>query len=189
MKHLVAFYTIFVSVLSCGAGCSTSHVGDQPQQGDTVVNVFGRRLLVPLGAEEPYLNIGIIGRGKHPDPRPNHMNAPGQNRQVVISEIRLFGVLGDEETVDIYFHDLSTIEEDKQYVRLDAAVTDYGKYVVLGVKSAEDGHLYEYWLYWFTPVQDHALQVKYVVEKGAFDELGGMKEIKRFAERVRLLPE
>ena len=105
MKCIATFCILLIVVVICGLGCGTSLGSTELQPGDTIVSVLGRRVLIPMGQEEPYLNMGTNARGKHLRPRPFHRNAIGENRQVVFSQIRLWGVVGGEETTDAYYRD------------------------------------------------------------------------------------
>ena len=190
MNRLVVFYFLIAGALSytITIGCSTSSTNTQ-LQGDTVVTVFGRRVLIPMGPEEPYLNMGTNARGKHLRPRPFHRNAIGEDRQVVFSQIRLWGVVGGEETTDAYYRDWANLAGDKQYSLIEVGKTDYGRYAIICQWCTEKDAVPLYRLYWFTPNEDYAFQILYVLEPGAYEKLGGMAELKRFANRVRLLPD
>lgn len=188
MNRLAVFYFLIAGALSYNIGCSTSSTNTQ-LQGDTVVTVFDRRVLIPMGPEEPYLNMGTNARGKHLRPRPFHRNAIGEDRQVVFSQIRLWGVVGGEETTDAYYRDWANLAGDKQYSLIEAGRTNHGRYAIICQWCTEKDAVPLYRLYWFTPNEDYAFQILYVLEPSAYEKLGGIAELKRFAERVRLLSE
>lgn len=155
-----------------------------------MVTVFGRRVLIPMGTQEPYLNMSIgMARGKHPRPRPVQWNNPGLNRQVVFSQIRMSGVVGGEETADAYYLGWCDLSGDPRYSLSETGVTDYGKFVIICEGCSDKDAIDNYKLYWFTPNEDHAFQVAYSVDPIPLEALGGMIELRRFAERLRLLPD
>ena len=177
-------------LLYSSVGCAPAQSVKPQQQGDTVVHVFGRRILVPIGADEPYMNMGINELRNASDPRPNRINAPGYHRQVTFSKVRLYGVVGGKETADAFYSSMCKDYGDKEYILKECGETEYGKYGILEYRLGPDyTELGRFQLIWFTPNEDYALEVLYTVDPEVYEKLGGMTELKRFAERVRLLPD
>jgi hypothetical protein len=189
MDRLVAFCFLLYGAVSLGTKCSTFQPRDQFQEGDTVVTVFGRRVLVPMGAEEPYMNISI----NDPDVaekwlRPLRRTAPLAGRQVTFSKIKFWGVVGGKKTAETYYQEFSNWAGDERHSVVDFDRAKNGKFFIIcdGCPRGEE-EITGYLLYWFTPNEEYAFQVTYYVEINAYEKLGGISELRRFAQRVRLL--
>ncbi len=176
-------------LLSSSICCTPSQSADQPQQGDTVVDVFGRRILVPIGVDEPYMNMSINELRNDEVLRPFRIYATGDHRQVNFRKARVLGAVGGQETVDAFCTSMCKDYGDKKYVFMGCGRTEQGCYDIYEVRPGpEHSEVVSYSLYWYAPNEDYALEIFYSIGNGTYEKLGGMAELKRFAERVRLLP-
>ncbi len=190
MIRFVIRLLLLSGLFSSSISCAPPQSADQPQQGDTVVHVFGRRILVPIGVDEPYMNMGINELRNDAILRPYRIHAPGDRRQVTFRKARVLGAVGGQETVDAFCTRMCKDYGDKEYVFLGCGRTEQGCYDIYELRPGpEHSEAVRYLLYWYAPNEDYALEVSYSIGTSTYVKLGGIAELKRFAERVQLLPE
>lgn len=178
---------IFLSLISGGTiGCRTKT--SDLQAGDTVIVFEDRRVLIPLGSDTSCTLIYT----RSMDGISNYLHHcpvnPIRERQVGVKHLRLHTDLQGEVLAQAYFDGFKKGDVWSGYPFSQRIIVKeesrHGKYVII---SWNDGVRFS--LEWFTPNGDHLIAIHYVLDKVNFDELGGMAEMRRFAERVRLLPE
>ena len=142
-----------------------------------------------MGPEEPYMNIGI----NDPDVaqkslRPFRRPATLASRSVSFFKVQFWDIQGGKKTAETYYQEFSKWSGDELHSLVEVGKAKHGKYAIicLGCPLGEE-KITGYELYWFVPNEAYAFQVKYYVEINAYEKLGGNSELKRFAQRVRLL--
>ena len=63
----------------------------------------------------------------------------------------------------------------------------YGRYALLQHKWTDDQDPAGYSVEWFAPLDSEFFDVTYLINAEVFEEVGGMEELRRFAERIRLM--
>ena len=175
---------ITASVMYSGTiGCRAQTVAFQ--RGDTVIVFEDRKVLIPLGPDTSCVLLWTVSRDGEPEYLPRCPINTTRERQAGIRLLRFPSEHQQGDALAQAFFDgfeIGSVLSGQKII--EKGESEYGKYII---KSVNDG--VEYILWWFTPNRDHLISVHYVLGKANFDELGGMPEMRRFAERVRLLPE
>lgn len=72
---------------------------------------------------------------------------------------------------------------------VEVGKSPYGRYAILQHKWTDDQYPVGYSVEWFAPLDSEFLDVTYHINAEVFEDEDGIAELKRFAERVQLLPE
>ena len=154
------------------------------QSSDTVIVFEDRRVLIPLGSDTSCVSLYTVSRDGSTEYLHRCPMDPTRERQVAIKNASFNSVLRGEELGTAYFDGFKVGQAWSGDKIIEKGVSDHGKYIII---SRNDGVRYR--LNWFTPNSNHLIEIHYVLDEANFHELGGMTELRRFAERVRLFPE
>ena len=72
---------------------------------------------------------------------------------------------------------------------VEVGKSPYGQFALVQHKWSDDQYPVSYSVEWFAPLDSEFFNVTYRINAEIFEEVGGMTELKRFAERVRVLDE
>ncbi len=186
--RFAVIYIIFRCILLLGVSSCAQPPASTCEPGDTILVVYDNRLLVPRGLNPDQISV-------FPHDRANYLPSQGPpSRQVDIKTIRLVcvGCTGETMVQEYWQAHKEWMETDSIYSGLrvvEVGISPYGRYALLQHQWTAEKDPARYSVEWFAPLDSEFLVVKYRIDADVFDEVGGMAELKRFAERVRLLPE
>lgn len=188
MRYTLCYLIILGFVLLGSVGCA-QRPETISEPGDTLFITLGKKILIPRGKNPDQVPIFADGLdNRWPS------NSPLE-RWVSIKTIRLFGDYKDGKQMA---HDYW--KGSKRAMELASVPTstrifevghgDYSDYALIGQHwSVEDPEPYLFKAECMMPLVSQVLTVTYIIHADAYDESGGVEELRRFAKRVRLVDE
>ncbi len=179
-------FALIYIILLLGSSSCVQHSGSTYEPGDTVVVAYGKRLLIPRGVNPDQTPI-------FPHDRANYLQSQVlPSRQVDIKTLQLHCQVCTGETMvqEYWLAYKEWMETDSIFSGrrvVEVGRSPYGRYALLQHKWTDDQDPARYSVEWFAPLDSEFFDVTYLINAEVFEEVGGMEELRRFAERIRLM--
>ncbi len=181
LLSLVIGHTMFLTSLGCSQGPQ-----EKSMPGDTIVSAFGAELLLPRGADYRHTIISV----DHKEIVPYDRQFPNFCKQLSVSthQVRNEKVDG-ARMADEYWRSWQNFSPMRSETLLELGETTYGRYSIMEFRPPPEYVHTSTELRWFTHHESRIIEVVYRLKHYDCQINDAIDELRRFAQRVRIVQE